>query len=240
MRSARIALQEAYSIFLTSPEQEMFVAPKQGYKVERAKPRRVVRDKDGKIIETPDPMVTGSESFAGRTSTNHRCAVAIFDSGRILMAAEGRDQPEILARWNRFAYNPAMDMDRRVRNILLADLIRDVFCLWAFSPKQRRPNLDNPVRLVRLVGMVIEDSAHRFKSGSAPNVRTPEGKARRITVDDYAQRLGYDSANGASWYKTWHYHWEDIYGVVDNIDRLALKPITELLIERERMAECDG
>lgn len=223
MISARISLQMAYSIFLTSPENLDYERPKQGYEMLRKK-RNATTYRNDAIIKTPRPTCHASESFSGRTSTTHRCATLIMQAAPLIRAAE--NQSEIKSRWLQFAYDPYMDINRDARNEMRYKLIPLIFCVWAFAPKQRRPDLDNPVRLVRLVDLCIDDCARRFRTD----------KAQQDTSLWWRQ-LGYDSSASAQWNRSWARHAEDIYAVIDRLDREALAPVVRTLAEQERRRE---
>lgn len=221
MRSARIALQEAYSPFLMTPENINMTRPKEGYKPLKAKARRVTRNRDGAITATPDPICHASETFTGRTSTTHRCAVLI-EGGKIISAAE--NQPPVRSLWLQFAYNPYLDTNQTERNRIRADLLPLIWGLWCFWPKRRRPDIDNPVRLVRLLDLCMLDCARRFRTDKDP------GEEQQ----NWWQKLGYSSSAQAQWTRSWEPHTKDLYDLIDMLDRVSLEPVTRLLREQEK------
>lgn len=221
MISARMELQKAYSIFLGTPS-DLATKPSQGYKPLKAKPRRVVRDEDGNITQTPAPICHATETFTGRTSTTQRVAAAI-GAGQLIAAAEA--QPDIRSFWLQFAYNPYLDTNTLERNRIRAWLIPQVFALWAFSPKSRRPDLGNPVRLVRLLDLVLCACACQFRT-EGPGMPSSSPSA-------WARVLGYESAEAANWKRSWAPHVDDIYRAIDMLDRRALQPVVAELKRRE-------
>lgn len=229
MISARMALQQAYSVFLGTPENLAMAKPERDYKPMRAVVRRVNRDKSGTITSTPNPICRATETFTGRTSTTQRVAAAI-DAGQIIAAAEC--QPAIRSQWLQFAYNPYLDTNSTERNRLRAQLIPLVFGLWAFSRKSRRPDLDNMVRLVRLLDLVMIECARQFRT-DGPGMPPVQPKA-------WAQRLGFESADAANWGRSWAPHVDDLYRVIDNLDRIALRPVISELLRRQEARDADA
>ena len=225
MIGARRALQEAYSVFLTTPENLDFSPPKPGYTPLKAKPRRIVRNREtGQITSTPDPKCHASETFTGRTSTNHRCAVLAWNAP-IIAAAEKQSPVKML--WLRFAYDPYLDINSTAKNKIRAALITEIFSLWSFWPKRRQPDIGNPVRLVRLVDLVLCDTAIRIRTE----------RESHINANEMARKLGFQSADHANWWRSWAHHVNDIYSVIDAVDREALQPIAAILHSREERQE---
>lgn len=222
MISARMALQQAYSVFLGTPENLAMARPKDNYKPMPAKRRAVTRDGSGMISSTPNPICHATETFTGRTSTTQRVAAAV-DAGQLIAAAEC--QPEIRSLWLQFAYNPYLDTNTTERNRIRAWLIPQLFGLWAFANKSRRPDLSNPVRLVRLLDLVMLECARQFRTDG------PGMPAQRPT--EWAQKLGFESADSANWRRSWAPHVDDLYAVIDRLDRVALRPVVEELKRRE-------
>jgi hypothetical protein len=217
-----MALQQAYSVFLGTPENLAMAKPERDYKPMRAKARRVSRDESGTITSTPNPICHATETLTGRTSTTQRVA-RLIDAGQIIAAAEG--QPEIRANWLRFAYNPYLDINELERNRARADLIPLLWGLWAFSRKTRQPDLSNAVRLVRLLDLVMVECARQFRT-DGPGMPQPR-------PTEWAQKIGFQSADAANWGRSWAPHVDDLYRVVDMLDRVALQPVVDELRRRE-------
>lgn len=229
MISARMALQQAYSVFLGTPENLAMAKPDRDYTPMRATVRRVSRDEFGTITSTPNPICHASETFTGRTSTTQRVAAAI-DAGQIIAAAEC--QPEIRSSWLQFAYNPYLDTNTLERNRIRAQMIPLVFGLWAFSRKTRRPDLGNMVRLVRLTDLVMIECARQFRT-EGPGMPPVQPKA-------WAQKLGFESADAANWRRSWAPHVDDLYRVIDTLDRVALQPVVGELVRRQEARDADA
>ena len=234
MKGARRALQEAYSVFLTTPENLDFSPPKPGYTPLKAKPRCTIRDKNGTITSTPDPQCHAVETFTGRTSTTHRCAVLTWDA-KIIAAAENQIPVNYL--WLRFAYDPYLDINSMVRNQIRASLLPIIFGIWCYVPRSRLVSVDNPARLIRFVDWMILDTASRMRSGTAMNIRSTDASGspmvKRADSNDMARALGYQSARHANWERSWAPHVRDVYGILNSIDRESLRPISEILYQRE-------
>lgn len=234
MKGARRALQEAYSVFLTTPENLDFAPPKPGYTPLKSKPRRITRDGSGVITSTPDPQCHAVETFTGRTSTTHRCAVLTWDA-KIIAAAE--NQIPVNSLWLRFAYDPYLDTNSMVRNQIRASLLPIIFGIWCYAPRSRQVNIDNSVRLIRFVDWMILDTASRMRSGVAMNIRSTDASGaptvKRADSNDMARALGYQSARHANWERSWAPHVRDVYGILNAIDREGLRPISEILYRRE-------
>lgn len=229
MISARMALQQAYSVFLGTPENLAMAKPERDYKPMRAQVRRVSRDESGTITSTPNPICHATETFTGRTSTTQRVAAAM-DAGQIIAAAEC--QPEIRSCWLQFAYNPYLDTNTLERNRVRARMIPQVFGLWALSTKSRKPDLSNPVRLVRLVDLIMCECARQFRT-DGPGMPQPRPK-------EWAQKLGFESADAANWGRSWAPHVDDLYRVIDTLDRVALGPVISELLRRQEAMDADA
>jgi hypothetical protein len=238
MSGARSALQEAFAYYLKSPDTLQYQSPKRGHTVVRTKPRRIVRaPKDapnaGEIIATPAPQCHANETFTGRTSTTHRVASAM-EAGELIDAAE--NQPLIKALWLRFAYDPYLDVNPQLKNQIRAELIPLVWGIWCFWPKSRKPDTSNMLRLVRLVDVVMVDTAQRFRAPEVlPKKRNADGTVSPVTRDDHARALGYSSADNANWQRSWAPHEGDLYNILDNVDREALIPVIEVLSRRDEI-----
>lgn len=242
MKSARLALQEAYSTFLTTPENLDFAKPDREYQMMSRVKNGVIygrrgTDDEGLVIDTPRPQCHGSETFTGRTSTTHRCAVLAWNAP-ILAAAE--NQILVNSTWLRFAYDPYLDTNTMVRNGFRARLIELIFGIWCFSPRRRQVPMDMPARLIRLVDWMIMDTAARFRSQQPMNVRRQDGSVGPADPDDFSRALGFESARHAHWARSWQPHANDLYGILNAIDREALRPVTAVLYERENRREAAG
>lgn len=55
-----------------------------------------------------------------------------------------------------------------------------------------------------------------------------------------AQKLGYESASAANWNRSWAPHVDDLYRVIDNLDRVALRPVVQELQRREEAENADA
>lgn len=240
MKSARMALQQAYSVFLGTPGME--TTRKTDYKPLRQNARRVVRDEDGNIVRTPGPICHATETFTGRTSTTQRVAAAI-DAGQLIAAAES--QPPIRSLWLQFAYNPALDLNELNRNRIRSQLLREMIILWTLAPKQKPPSMRysehgellNSVRYLRLLDSIMVDCAVQYRThgpGSHDLAADAgdDGQLRHYP-SRWARALGYETPQAANWNRDWRPHAEDMAGLVDRVDRVALGPIVRELERRQ-------
>ena len=109
MTPARFALTEAFGLFLHGADNDKFSKPtnEQAQKskaLKKSQPKKKpiqYADRNGTqiIVDLPElRTATGKATWVGRTSTNHRCAVAI-DAGKILTAALNQAEISILNRF---------------------------------------------------------------------------------------------------------------------------------------------
>lgn len=248
MISARMRLQQAYSVFLGTPENLAMARPKDNYKPMPAKRRAVIRDGSGTITSTPSPICHATETFTGRTSTTQRVAAAI-DAGQLIAAAEC--QPAIRSLWLQFAYNPALDLNDLQRNSIRAQLRREMIVLWCLSPKRKRPSMQmsdygellNSVRYLRLLDAIVVDCAVQYRTKgpgrhdlAATKTGDRDEQETKLYPSKWARCIGFETTQAANWNRDWRPHAEDMIDLVDMVDRIALGPVVEVL-QRRRDAE---
>lgn len=229
MTPARFALTEAFGLFLHGADNDKFSKPtyeqdQKSKALKKSQPKKkpiryAERNGTQMIIELPElRTATGKTTWVGRTSTNHRCAVAI-DAGKILTAA--LNQAEIKARWLEYVYDPYFDIDPgRQRRRFEQVIFPGVCALWAFSPyKRKAPTAKQFPRFLQLVACCIDSYSRYARSGLA---------GMKLTATQKAQALGYGSQGAykaANWSEQWAWLDRDVMAVLERLDEVAMAPV---------------
>ena len=231
MTPARFALTEAFGLFLHGADNDKFSKPTDEQEAKskalknsmpKAKPIRYeYRDGVKIIVDLPERRsATGKNTWVGRTSTTHRCAVAI-DAGKIMTAA--LNQSEIKARWLEYVYDPYFEIDPdRQRRRFEQVIFPGVCALWALSPYKRKLPTDKQfTRFLRLIACCIESYARYARSGHV---------GMKMTATQKAEALGYGSTNGgayksANWGTQWSWLDRDVMAILERLDEVAMAPV---------------
>lgn len=233
MTPARFALTEAFGLFLHGADNDSFDRPtaeqeRLSAAIPKSRQKRIKRaDIDGVnvIIEMPSlNIATGKNTWIGRTSTSHRCAVAI-DAGKMMAAALNQD--ELKARWLEYVYDPYFDIDQDRRNRMFRQVIFPGVCMmWSFWPHKRvRPTPAKFNRFVTLIGQCIASYSRYARSGN---------KSMKLTATQKAGAMGYGSRlNGrisgawdaANWKAQWSGLDADVMRLLEELDETAIAPV---------------
>lgn len=208
-KSARIALIDAFAYFKRQPDTEIFERPT--HDIVKAKPQRVVRvrsgDDKGKIISTPLPPLTATQTTKGRTSTTARCADLSMIVGPILSAAEGDHQTAFGRAWLRYAYD-----DDCPRSIKVAVHSALMYAWVNLGARSREYNPDRMTEYGDLAMIAMIDMRHRLANGR-PMPWTPREKCTMLGLRDEDDK---------HWHRSWKPHERDMIVILDEVDKIAL------------------
>ncbi|MCP4700467.1 MAG: hypothetical protein GY862_26985 [Gammaproteobacteria bacterium] len=238
MTPARFALSDAFGIFLHGSDQDAFAhidrlqeeKQKSLPKKKRAKPIRY-EDREGVrvIAELPEVRIaTGKNTWVGRTSTNHRCAVAV-DAGRLMSAALNQD--EIKARWLEYCYDPyfEIDPDRQRRRFEQA-IFPGICMLWAFWPHKRvRPTPHQLNRFLMLTAQCIYSYSRFVRCGIESTKTTASAKAAAMGYGSILNGKARGAWDASNWSRDWQALDADLMRMLEWLDETAIAPVDNAL-----------
>lgn len=233
---ARVALTEAFCLYLMAPPDETFQKKDSLVKtlVLRKTPRRIRYDKDRALILSLPNLntVTGTQSRVSRINTTAKAASALW-AGKLIAAAE--NQPLIKALWLRYAYDPYLDVNATIKDHTERQLFRLLFGLWCLYPRQKTPRMDLMPRALVLFRCVIEDAVNECRTG------LPSLKSSNTWK---AEQMGYGKGKAAYQHADYSRAWapieRDLRNMLTQLDKAAMVPVIDAFFALKQKQTADN
>lgn len=159
-----------------------------------------------------DTMVAFQKSTGPGSTTGK--VMNFIEAGKITSAAEKASISHLV--WARYAYDPDLkDANKADFGRWLTD---QLFLFWLLSGKKR----------TRLAVEKLQDLAMLCVLDVKGKIC---GNRKPLTPSKICQHLGYKNADSANWHRTIKPHWEDMGGILGNLDMQVTGSVKDVLLE---------